>query len=84
MKRKEITKPYVVSINVDSKPLSEISNITTDCKVLLKDRPLYEGEIRSQLNPFVFRGIGFTEFMAMKTARQEWPQGQVIELMTRK
>lgn len=77
-----IVKPYKVPLNIDNKPLP-YKSLTTDCKILLTDKPLYSGEIRSQLNPFSIRLCGGSEFAVMQLARKEWPNGQVLEINER-
>lgn len=82
MRRKqnpEITKPYRVPINIDNKPLPYKSH-TTHARILLPDKPLYDGDVVSQKNPFTITCYGDTEFGLMKLVRHEWPSSQVLEI----
>lgn len=80
MKRKpEITKPYRVPIKVDNRPLP-YKSVKTSARILLPDKPLYNGEIVSQKNPFTITCYGDTEFGVMKLVRHEWPGSQILEI----
>ena len=74
----EITKPYRVP-TVENRPL-KYKSVTTSAKILLTDKPLYDGEIFYQRNPFWISCAGDTEFGVMKLARHAWLGSQVLEI----